>query len=166
MASKNQQCDRCLHKDVCRYIETIEEIKKQYPFVSSVTCNHSIRRSASSMAGIEPNTDDDQADDKERTQETGNAEKGSKKTNGTQAKQEEAGDDKEVMTMMDLDVGKIGLPDNRIVKALKGAGINTVRDIYEYQSSHDWSSVKNLTKDMLKKLSDLLTALSQSPLNI
>lgn len=163
MAVKNQQCDRCIHKEVCRHIETIEEIKKQYPFVSSVTCKHSIRRSATSTANLEPNTEEDQDDDKEKSAP---AQKEKPATDEQKEAGNTGGDEDEPLTILDLDVGKIGLPDNKIVKALKGAGINTVKDVYEYQKDKDWSSVKNLTKDMLKKLSDLLTALSQPALNI
>lgn len=162
-STKNQQCDRCLHKDVCRYIQTIEEIKEKYPFVSSVTCNYSIRRSASSMANIEPNT--------EEQGEPGDREMNPASGEEKPEKQMKPGDDSdgnsdEPLTVMDLDVAKIGLPDNKIVKALKSAGIEKVRDVYEYEKTKGWSSAKGLTKDMLKKLSDLLTALSQPALKL
>lgn len=159
-STKNQQCDRCLHKDVCRYIQTIEEIKEKYPFVSSVTCNYSIRRSSSSMANIEPNT---QGDD---VLPDGGSEKEPEKPDKKAEPAKPGDDSEEPLTVMDLDVAKIGLPDNKIVKALKSVGIEKVRDIYEYEKSKGWASAKGLTKDMLKKLSDLLSALSQPALKL
>lgn len=160
MASKNPQCDKCLHKEVCRYIQQIEEIKAQYPFVSGISCAFLIKRSqaaATTTAEIQtaPSTETDSKENEK--QELAQKE--------SEAGQKEDGTEPDVLTIMDIEVSKIGLPDEKIIKILNKEGIYKVKDIYAHQEAHA-TNIRGLNRDMMKKLSDILTALSQPALRI
>ena len=58
MGNVNSSCTRCIHKEMCKYIDMIPEIMKQYPFISGITCKHSSRSIESATKKMQKNAEE------------------------------------------------------------------------------------------------------------
>lgn len=175
----NTQCDRCIHKDVCRYIAMIAEIKTKYSFVTNVGCSFHIRKTAAfkqAEASPEPETDTPPKDTPTKTasnKETmvepaiHTSEKDSPNTDpysnedSCKDNKDKSKNTKGPSSIMDITVDKIGIREQEAIDALHRSGICTVNDVYAYQENHTWSDVKGLTKAHVDNLSSILQALNR-----
>lgn len=173
----NTQCDRCIHRDVCRYIAMIAEIKTKYSFITNVGCSFHIRKTAA-FKQTEPAPEAEQ--EETPTETTSNKETVMEphialtKNDNTQSDEptsedpygdcdkdqssDETEDSDGPSSIMDIAIDKIGIREQETVDALRRLGIRTVNDVYTYQETRAWSGVKGLTKARVDNLSSILQA--------
>lgn len=143
----NKQCEKCVHADVCKHIDEIDELKEEYEFIDSVTCKKFLKpgempdkpakTTRSKKTAVETNpantvdsTDATNADDKKQSFEE----------------------------FADLPLSKIYIPAD-IVNVLSAANINTVKDVVEYSAAgKNWHEIKNLSNEKYIELRSKLEA--------
>lgn len=147
----NKQCQRCVHRDVCKYIDVIAEIKTQYAFVTGITCGYCVRRTAENT---KPEAADDQVEEKPVPEEKPAA---SKKQEKTAAKMNGSGDS---LTMLDIQLNKLGISDQNTLRKLNGVGVNTLGQLYDYITGEGRHNPV-ITQDEMKAINGVLAALNQ-----
>lgn len=151
----NKQCQRCVHRDVCKYIDVIAEIKTQYAFVTGITCGYCIRRTAENT---KTEGTDDQADEKPVPEEKSERPAAvPKKQEKTSAKASHENDN---LTMLDIQLNKLGISDQNTLKKLNGVNVNTLGQLYDYMTGEGKHNPV-ITGDEMKSINGVLAALNQ-----
>lgn len=156
------QCTRCIHKEVCGIIKTIEELKEKYSFIQDISCVHAARTV-------------EQATRKQESAERAPEPKAEPKAKPTGGKKENAernvperngnADDGKNISVMDIDVEKLPMQDGQVAPCLAKAGIRTVGDVYGYDKSRKgWAELPGMNQEMHRALDGTLQALHQPAL--
>lgn len=156
---ENKQCQRCVHKDVCKYIDTIAKIKEEYPFVQGVTCGFCIRKTTENS---KPETETDALETKTPAKQPEKQEpKPAPKEQAKLAQKVDKTDSK--MTMRDISLRKLGISDPDILKATDGAGIENLGQLYD--AIDDPDSPLKLNKNNISSINNVLSALNQKTID-
>lgn len=166
MASSNSQCDKCIHKEMCKWTDIIAKLKEQHSFISSISCAHcakgQVTTTGKTKKPIVQMTSEINTESSEPAENNVNNEETT--TTATEPNTTDDGAGDEVNSIMDVGIEHLGLHIAEIVPVLDSYGIKTVRDIYDYNLRREWSSIQGMTPEYLNALNQVLTALGQPEL--
>lgn len=153
-----KQCSKCIHDEMCKYKEKIEEIKEENIFVEDVTCNR-----FTNAASVTTETKPTKKATKPKKQEPESEPEATEKTETVNP--DDAASDDEIDDFDSLKISNLFLSEPT-VKVLNKNGINTVADIYTLNNSPEfkWSSVKGLKEHQYNELNNKMTAFNKPQL--
>lgn len=154
----NPQCTRCIHKEMCKWVDTIAELKTHYPFINTITCSYAQRPGQAVKAPIQEATEPDEEPEPEKEAP------GEEPAEPAVPEPTEASAD--CSSIMQVRVEALPLADGTIAEALRRKNINNVQDIYDYDASKkSWRGIFGMTEKKLRALSDVLTSLNLQALS-
>lgn len=169
-ATENRACRQCAHRDVCKYAEMIPKIKEEYPFISGITCAYCVKKNSAgyveqpSEEPEKPKVTDKPTEQKVPEKGTGRPVEKSTEKPATDTGKKEPGkegteDDKE-MSMLSIDLQKLGVKDDRTLVKLRRNHINTLGDLYRYKDA----AMNILSSNEVTQINGILSAFNQKTL--
>lgn len=158
----NPQCTRCIHKEMCKWVDTIAELKTRYPFINTITCSYAQRPGQAAKAPVQEAAEPDEDPEARTTNEVLIEEPAEPMAPSV----EQAEPPADCSNIMQVRVEALPLTDSTIAEALRRKNINNVQDIYDYDASKkSWRGIFGMTEKKLRALSDVLTSLNLQALS-
>lgn len=138
-----KQCPKCIHDEMCKYKEEIEEIMESHSFIGDVVCCRYLKLSTF----LDENGDSGSKKTKVNSRKKTEAVKDSE-ISDTVSVVAESETEKQVSDFDEIGVDMLYLPEN-VVKVLHDNQIYTVKDLY---SVSDWGPMCNILEDVNRQL--------------
>ena len=156
MATK--QCPKCIHSEMCKFIEEIEEIKKEHPFVESINCNKFIHTKEFKQINTQTNTEE------EPISEAASSEKPVRKKLSLKKTEPDTKSEQDTPSFDDLLLENYISGD--IAAALYQKDIHNYKDLSAYQDKvkneqASWAEIPGITPDVIKEINNMLSAFNK-----